>query len=32
MTKLREAGVLKRSGTDRKGFWEIVNYMNKEDE
>lgn len=32
MTKLKEAGVLKRVGTDRKGFWEIINNINKEDE
>jgi ATP-dependent DNA helicase RecG len=30
MTKLKKAGVLKRIGTDRKGYWMIVNNINKE--
>jgi predicted HTH transcriptional regulator len=32
ISKLKEVGILKRIGTDRKGHWEIVNNTNKEDE
>lgn len=31
ISKLKEFGILKRIGSDRKGYWMIVNKSKKED-